>query len=121
MKRPHKKQPRPMQFETLEPRQVMAASVTLSTAGVLNVAGTSSDDHLHFRQLGSYISISGISGSWSASKVKSIVVDLGSGNDFVSFHSLANGGNKAIKEAITVISGAGNEHVQLADTARRAF
>jgi hypothetical protein len=83
---------------------------------VLNVVGTSADDHLQFRQTGKDISVSGISGSWSSSKVKSIVINLGDGNDFVSFNSFANGGTKALKEAITVVSGAGSEHVQLANS-----
>jgi hypothetical protein len=104
-----------MQFETLEPRQVMATGVSLSAAGVLNVVGDSADDHLHFRQIGSYISIDG-NQWWSASKVKSIFVNLGDGNDFVSLNSFENGGSKAIKEAVTVVSGAGNDHVRLANS-----
>jgi hypothetical protein len=103
-----------MQFETLESRQLMAADVWL-TAGVLNVVGDSADDHVHFRQIGSYISIDG-NEWWSASKVKSIFVNLGDGNDFVSVNSFANGGSKALKEAVTVVSGAGNDHVQLANS-----
>ena len=35
-------------------------------------------------------------GAWDASKVKSIIVYLQDGNDYVSFDSLANGGDQAL-------------------------
>ena len=116
VKRPRKKQPRRMQFETLEPRQVMAAGITasLTSGGVLNVIGTDSADQIQFKQVGKYLSINGVSGSWTETKVKSIFVDLKGGDDYVSLASLANGGNKALNEKITVKSGSGNEHVRLA-------
>ena len=86
-----KKQPRRMQFETLEPRQVMAAGITasLTSGGVLNVMGTDSADQIQFKQVGKYLSIDGVSGSWTESKVKSIFVDLKGGDDYVSLASLS--------------------------------
>ena len=116
MKRRRKKQPRRMQFETLEPRQVMAAGITasLTSGGVLNVMGTDSADQIQFKQVGKYLSINGVSGTWTETKVKSIFVDLKGGDDFVSLASLYNGGNKAIAEKFTVKSGSGNEQVRLA-------
>jgi hypothetical protein len=116
VKRRRNKQHRRMQFETLEPRQVLAAGVTatLTSGGVLNVVGTDWADQIEFKQVGKYLSVNGVSGSWSATKVKSIFVDLKAGDDYVSFASLANGGNKALKEKITVKSGIGNEQVRLA-------
>ena len=85
---------------------------SLNAAGVLNVVGTAGDDHLYLRQIGKDVSIEGVSGSWSTSKVKSIAVDLrDGGNDYISINSLANGGNKALKEQVTVLSGAGQQHV----------
>jgi hypothetical protein len=97
----------------LEPREVLAAAA-LNAAGVLNVWGTDGDDQLCFKQFGKEISIQGVVGSWSASKVKSIVVSLYAGNDYVSLDSFANGGNKQLNEKVTVYSGAGAEHVRLA-------
>jgi hypothetical protein len=116
VKTPHKSRRRRLAYETLEPREVMAASITaaLNAGGVLNVWGTDGDDYMSVRQHGSQISIQGIDAAWSASKVKSIVVSLYAGNDTVSIDSFANGGNKLLKEKVTVWSGAGLEHVRLA-------
>ena len=56
--------------------------VSLSSAGVLKVTGTNAADNLLFRQTSGKISLSGVSGSWTATKVKSIVVYLQDGNDY---------------------------------------
>ena len=116
MKRRRKKQLRRMQFETLEPRQVMAAGITasLTSGGVLNVIGTDAADQFQFKQVGKNLSINGVSGTWTETKVKSIFVDLKGGDDYVSLASLANGGNKAFAEKFTIKSGSGNEQVRLA-------
>ena len=82
---------------------------------MLKVTGTNGGDNLAFRQTSGKIYISNVVGAWDASKVKSIIVYLQDGNDYVSFDSLANGGNQALSEAITVRSGAGNETVRLAN------
>lgn len=91
---------------------MMAASAVLN-GSTLSVLGSSSDDIIKFYQVGKNISIQGVVGSWSASKVKAIQVDSGAGNDFVSFNSFANGGNKAIAEFATVLGGSGNERVHV--------
>jgi hypothetical protein len=80
---------------------------------VLNVVGTESDDNICFERTNKTITIDGVDGSWTAKQVKSIVVDLRGGDDFVSLDSLANGGNQALKEKVTIQSGAGDEEVQL--------
>jgi hypothetical protein len=59
------------------------------------------------------ISISGITGSWTTTQVKSIVIDLGAGDDYVSLDSKANGGTQTLKEATTIHSGGGAEHVHV--------
>ena len=89
--------------------------VSLSSAGVLNVTGTNAADNLSFRQVNGKISISGVSGSWSATQVKSIVVNLQDGDDTVSLNSLANGGTQALQKDVTVDSGAGSKRVQIAN------
>jgi hypothetical protein len=89
--------------------------VTSYKYGVLTVTGTNSGDHVALRQTNGKIYIAGVSGSWTASKVTSIVINLQNGNDSVSLNSLANGGNQALNKAITVRSGAGNETVHLAN------
>ena len=65
------------------------------------------DDAIKFLQTGKNIYIQGVVGAWSASKVKAIQVDTGAGNDFVSFNSWADGGNKGLSDFATVRGGAG--------------
>ncbi len=114
MKSSRKISPRRLQFETLEAREVMAAGITASlSSGVLTVNGNDSDNAINFKQTSGKISIVGVSGSWAATKVNSIVVDLRGGNDTVSLNSLANGGKQALAEFVTVKAGAGNDKVRL--------
>jgi len=109
-----RRQPRTpkLHIEALESRQMLAASAVLS-GGTLNVWGGAGDDVIKFFQSGKNIYIQGVSGYFSASKVKSINVDSGTGNDYVSFNSFANGGNKALKEFVTVYGGSGSERVHV--------
>ncbi len=86
-------------------------TATLSNSGVLTIADTSASDRIVFHQSAGQISIDGISGSWTTTKVKSVVVSLSDGNDFISLDSLANGGTQTFKKKTTVNSGLGNEHV----------
>jgi hypothetical protein len=91
---------------------MMAASATL-TGGVLNVLGSDGDDTIKFLQSGKNIYVQGVTGYWSASAVKSIYVDSKGGNDYISFNSYYNGGNKPLKEFATIIGGSGNERVSV--------
>ena len=84
-------------------------------AVLLTVTGTNGADNLKFSQINGKIYISGVSGAFSASKVKSIVVQLQDGDDCVSLDSFANGGNQALAEQVTIYSGAGDETVRLAN------
>jgi hypothetical protein len=115
VKKPRKIRPRRLQMENLERREVMTAGLTavLNSAGVLTVTGTGGDDEINFRQSGGLISIEDVAQSFKATKVKSIVVDLGAGNDLVSLNSFGNGGSQSLAEKVTVRSGAGNESVEL--------
>ncbi len=104
-------------IERLEPREVLAASVTatLSSGGNLKVIGTDHDDNILFRQGGGKISIANVSKSWSVNKVKSITIDLKGGDDYVSLNSVANGGARNMWVPVSIRSGVGTEHVQLPD------
>jgi Calpain family cysteine protease len=82
--------------------------------GVLTVTGTNGDDLLRFLQTKGIISIGGVSGSWSATKVTSIIVNLQDGNDTVSLDSIACGGNQALVKNVTITSGIGNKVIHLA-------
>jgi hypothetical protein len=97
---------RRLQFEDLERREMMAVTAALSSAGTLNVTGTQHSDNLRFYQIGNTLSLAGV-GSWSAGSVNSINVDLGQGNDSVSFNTLTASGAKKIAANITVKSSAG--------------
>lgn len=112
---------RSLQIETLESREMMAVSATLTAGGILNIIGSKKADAVYFNQSNGYIAVSGVSQVWSTSQINSIVVDMGKGKDVVSFNSLGNGGNEALSESVTVrpISGkdlfrcAGNHDYQL--------
>jgi Calpain family cysteine protease len=91
-----------LQFEPLESRQMMAVSATLTTGGVLNIFGSKYAEQVYFNQSNGYICVSGVSQVWSTSQVNAIYVDMGKGNDVVSFNSLGNGGNEALAEGISV-------------------
>ena len=84
-------------------------------SGVLTISGTNAGDNIILRQTSGKIYIAGVSGSWTAGKVTSIVINLQNGNDSVSLNSLANGGNQALSVGVTVRSGSGNETVHLAN------
>ena len=107
---------RRLQYESLEPREVMAAGVTAALkSGVLTVNATDGNDTVKFYQKNGAIYVSNIGGYFAASAVSKIVVNVNKGNDVVSFASLSNGGNQGIAEAITVNSGPGSSRVRLAD------
>lgn len=114
MKKSAASRSRHLQYEMLESREVMAAGFTasLNAAGTLNVIGTANADQINFLQRSGNISIAGRSESWSADRVRLIVVDLKGGNDSVSFASVTNGGNQAIAEEIIVVAGTGTESVR---------
>ena len=113
----HRKHPvRSFRFESLEPRRVLATGITaaINAAGLLTVTGSDDgNDQLLFRKTNSTISIAGVDGAWSATKVKSISMILNGGNDFVSLDSKANGGNQTLGESVRVVSGDGDEQVHL--------
>ena len=102
--------------------QLNGASVNLASyatatykSHVLTVTGTNGNDNLKFYQVKGKIYISGVGGKFKASKVSSIVVRLQDGDDTVSLNSLANGGNQALAENITIYSQSGDNTVRLAD------
>lgn len=115
VKKPRKFRPRSLKIEPLEARELMAVTASLSGAGVLTVTGSNSNDVVNFLQKNSRITIKDVSGSWTATEVKSIVVNLQGGDDVVSLASMANGGSEALSELVTINAGAGLERVRLND------
>jgi hypothetical protein len=110
VKKTHRDRSRKLRCETLESRQMLAASAYLS-GGVLNVVGTSGDDDIGVYQVGKNIYVEGVDGSWSDKAVKHISINCGDGDDYVQINSYFNGGNRAIKDAITVVGGTGTKQV----------
>ena len=108
---------RHLQYENLEPREMMAVTGSLSKSGILKIKGTKGADSVNFVQTAGMISVAGVKkGTWAADRVNQIVIDLGKGNDSVSFNSLANGGTQALAEYITVkTKHVGWDTVHLAD------
>jgi hypothetical protein len=92
---------RSLQYETLEAREMMAVTGSLSKKGVLKITGSKYADTVNFAQVSGNIIVSG-AGMWSASRVNSIVIDLKKGQDTLSLDSIANGGWEAMSEYTTV-------------------
>lgn len=113
MKTTRKNRSRTLHCEVLEPRQMLAASAVLNGAGQLTVTGSENDDVIRLFQSGKNIYVQGVAGYWSASQVKSIRVNALGGEDYISFNSFANGGNKAIKEMSTVVGSNGTDRVHV--------
>lgn len=105
---------RSLQYEPLESREMMAITATLD-AGVLTVSGTKKANQVDFRQTAGVISINGVEGAWSADQINAIAINLGKGNDVLSFNSLANGGSESFSESFNVTSSKGIDLVHLAD------
>lgn len=115
MKKSHKRLQRQLQYEGLERREMMAVSASLNSAGVLVVKGTKKADNVNFVQSGGMITVAGAKGSFAADRVYAISIDLGKGNDTVSFRSTANGGTQSLAENISFRTSSGIDTVKLAD------
>lgn len=107
------RRPKPIsckQVQTLEPRRLLSASVSLAAGGVLTVNGTSGNDVIRItldavnpRQLD--VIVNGATQSFTASSVNSISVNAGSGNDDVEVLEL----NGPINVPMTLLGGSGND------------
>lgn len=97
-------------LEQLETREVPAATISL-TAGVLTVTGTSKNDTITLRETGGKVTVAGVSKSFKAASIDSVVVRAGKGNDTVSLVGLKATWDKPI----TVTSAAGTDKVKLLD------
>lgn len=101
----------------------MAAGITasLNSLGMLTIGGTDAADQIRLRQSTGRISISGYTGSWLATSVNSISIDLKGGDDYVSLDSIRNGGTQTLAERVTVKSGAGTETVYVGSGKQSTF
>lgn len=97
-------------LEQLEPRAVPATTVSLA-AGVLTVTGTSANDTITLKESGGKVAIAGISKTFATSKISSVVVRAGKGNDNVSLVGLKASWSKPI----TVSSAAGTDKIKVLD------
>jgi hypothetical protein len=98
-------------LEQLEARDVPAVSLSLSAAGVLSVNGTTGNDSITLHQSAGRISVTGVSRTYYAGNVNSLVVNAGQGNDTVSLYGLTSSWTKAI----TVNSASGTDNIKLID------
>jgi Calpain family cysteine protease len=92
---------------------MMAVTGSLKN-GVLNISGSKNADTVNFVQSNGFIVVAGV-GTWSANQVNTIAINLGKGNDVVSFDSLANAGTEALAENFFVASSKGTDLIHLAD------
>jgi hypothetical protein len=92
---------RSLQYETLEAREMMAVTGSLSKKGVLKITGSNYADTVNLAQTNGNIVLVGF-GYWSGNLVNSITIDLKKGYDTLSLDSTANGGSEALTEYITV-------------------
>jgi hypothetical protein len=101
-------------LESLERRDLMTGLTAVLSSGVLTVSGTSTGTY-QINETTSAISVTGVTGSFAVSSVKSIVVNLDSGNDLVELNSASVKGQVALTVPLTINSGAGNDTVLLAN------
>jgi hypothetical protein len=119
---------RKLRMESLERREVMAANVTATLApdGLLQIEGTPRDDVIVVSQVNGQISVSGVRGTFAASRVKAVDVVGLEGNDeirldseawntqfkypnpFISVDMLPN---ELIRVPVLVDGGAGNDTI----------
>ena len=85
--------------EMLEIRQVPTAAVL--QAGVLTITGSDQADNIVVSKSGANLRVSGVTTTFTASSVKSIVVNAGGGNDTVDL--------SAVTVSTQVFGGAGND------------
>jgi len=97
-------------IQTLEPRRLLSASVSLAAGGALTVNGTPGNDVIRItldatnpRQLD--VIVNGATQSFTASSVNSVTVNAGSGNDDVEVLEL----NGPINVPMTLLGGSGND------------
>lgn len=103
-------------FEQLEMRDVPAVTIGLAS-GVLTIAGSSGNDSIVLKQSLGNVSVNGVTGSYAASSINSVVINDGGGNDTVSLVGLKA---QPWSKAVTVNSSSGEETATLLD-GRTAF
>ena len=65
MNKLRKNRPRSLQYEALESREMMAVTAAFNKkTGALTVTSNDAADAINFRQVGTTISVAGVSGSW---------------------------------------------------------
>ena len=74
--------------EVLEIRQVPAATAVLQ-AGVLTITGSNQDDNIVVTKTGTKLAVSGVTATFTASSVRSIVVNAGGGDDTVDLTAVS--------------------------------
>ncbi|MCX7423630.1 MAG: calcium-binding protein [Planctomycetia bacterium] len=74
--------------EVLEIRQVPAATAILQT-GVLTITGSNQDDNIVVTKTGTKLAVSGVTATFTASSVRSIVVNAGGGDDTVDLTAVS--------------------------------
>src|SRR4051812_48066202 len=93
-------------FEVCEDRLLLASGVTASLVGSsLRVRGTDQADRITISQENGVIRISGVSKTFAASSVRSIVVNAGAGNDRVRVDT----SHQTIRARITLNGDSGND------------
>lgn len=71
-------------LESLEGREVPAGLTGGFSNGVLTVNGTAGSDTITLRQSGDVVTLDGYTNRWSASRISSIQINAGAGNDTVT-------------------------------------
>jgi hypothetical protein len=97
----------------IEPLEQRAVPATASiAAGVVTINGTSGADSIVLKQANGRVFIEGMTKTFAAANVNSIVVNARAGNDTISLSGLKN---QPWAKPVTVNSGGGNDSVKLLD------
>ena len=98
--------------EQLEDRSLTAGLTATLTNGVLTVAGTSDADSIVLKQASGLVSITGVSGTFAAASIQSVVVNGGAGNDVVTLNQLVA---PTWNKPVSVTSSGGDDVIRLPD------
>ncbi|MFO0878687.1 MAG: calcium-binding protein [Gemmataceae bacterium] len=99
---------RPLHLEGLEQRTMPASliSATLSPAGVLTITGSAGPDTIEVSRINSTIQISGVGRTFSATQVRSLVINGLGGDDIIDLQSQSA---QALGKPSVIRGGAGND------------
>mgnify|MGYP000954787004 CR=1 FL=1 len=103
---------KPLRFETLETRQMLAVGISaVLENGLLTIDGSDASETIHvWRKAGEY-RIDGVADTFAGRNVRSIKVNCGDGDDLVRLDTGSIRGQQPLNRTVAVHSGAGSDTI----------